>query len=66
MCDFNTVGGLKEDPKYWRDEVETKLVFLGTEIADLFQRYGHALDRIISLEEKIQSLSGKAKKEVDE
>ena len=59
MGDFKTVGGLKEDPRYWKEDVETKLDFLGTEIADLFQRYGHALDRIISLEEKVHLLQGK-------
>ena len=61
MCDFKTVGGLKEDPRYWKEEVETKFDFLGTEIADLFQRYGHALDRIISLEEKVRLLESTAR-----
>lgn len=37
-----------------QSEIETKLGYLGTEIADLFQRYGHALDRIISLENRMR------------
>ena len=40
-------------------EVETRLNYLGTEIADLFQRYEHALDRIIALEEQIRQLESK-------
>lgn len=35
------------------------------QIQDLFQRYGHALDRIISLEEKVRCLQGSVKTEVD-
>ncbi len=44
-----------------QSEIETKLEFLGTEIADLFQRYGHALDRIIALEEKVRLSEGSLK-----
>ena len=46
-----------------KDEIETKLRYLGTEIMDLFQRNAELLDRVISLENKIQSLQGMTKNE---
>jgi len=40
-----------------------KIREIAVDVLDLYQRYAHALDRIISLEKKVQSLSQKTKVE---
>lgn len=47
-----------KDPEWLKDR---ELRSMRIMIEDLFQRYGHALDRIISLEKKVHLLQGSAK-----
>lgn len=60
---LNEIGGWVPPAEVYINDMRKQIKSMKVEIQDLFQRYGHALDRIISLEKKVHSLSEKANEE---